>query len=65
MLTIRCHGCGAVFDVEGYTTPDTWFEPGEVVTELRCHTALCICLRNGENYEVLSESHQTFDDDVL
>jgi hypothetical protein len=51
--------------VEGYTTPDGFWEPGEVVTELECEDELCQCLQDGEAFTVVDESHPVFDDDVM
>jgi len=68
MLTIQCDKCKQTFNVDGYTTPDTWDEPGEVITELELideTESLCDCLIDGETFTVLDESHETFDDDVI
>lgn len=65
MLQIECEVCKRRFWVEGHTTPDIWTGPGEVVTELISEDELCPCLNDGGSFEVVDESHQQFDDDVL
>ena len=65
MLEIQCVKCGEKFNVVGYITPDTYSEPGEVVTELECDDPLCECLNDGGEFEVLSEGDTYLDDDVI
>lgn len=65
MLYIECDKCKKRFWVEGYTTPDSWTEPGEVVTDLETDEDLCECLNDGETFNVIEESLETFDDDVI
>ena len=65
MLEVECEKCKRRFFVKGWTTPDSWSEPGEVVTELECEDELCECLQSGEGFTVVDESHATFDDDVI
>lgn len=65
MLYIECEKCKKRFWVKGYTTPDSWSEPGEVVTDLESDDDLCECLNDGEAFSVIEESLETFDDDVL
>ncbi len=65
MLEIECESCKKRFFVKGHTTPDTWTEPGEVVTDLECYDELCQCLQDGESYVVVGEDRETFDDDVI
>lgn len=65
MLNVKCETCGQTFWVQGYITQDSYFEPGEVVTELECVDVLCDCLKSGEQYEVVDESVEYFDDDVI
>lgn len=65
MLEIVCDNCGAHFVVKGYTTPDSWTEPGDVVTDLELNDdteELCGCLMKGESFWVVNEE---FDDDVI
>lgn len=64
-LEIQCNNCQRKFHVEGYTTPDSFYEPGEVVTELESMEPLCECLNDCGEYMVLSEDIQCFDDDVI
>lgn len=63
MLHIECENCGKRFWVEGYTTPDSWMEPGETVTELESDEELCECINEGGDWILLDEEHQTFGDD--
>ena len=65
MLEVECEKCKRRFNVKGYTTPDGFYEPGEVVTELECADELCQCLQDGEAFTVVDESYDTFDDDVI
>lgn len=68
MLQIACEECGRRFWVDGYTTPDSFTEPGEVVTDLEPvdeDDALCLCLQDGSEFSVVAEEHPTFDDDVI
>jgi hypothetical protein len=65
MLQVECEKCKQRFWVKGHTTPDGFYEPGEVVTELECVDELCQCLQDGEEFTVVDESHETFDDDVI
>lgn len=65
MLLIECDTCEREFLVKGHTTPDSWTDPGEVVTDLECDTELCSCLMEGSSFTVVEETHDTFDDDVL
>lgn len=65
MLTIRCVKCRNQFHVVGHTTPDSYEEPGEVVTDLECIDKLCDCLMDGAEFDVIDEDHETFDDDVI
>lgn len=65
MLEVECDKCKRRFHVEGYTTPDGFWEPGEVVTELECDDELCQCLQDGASFAVTDEEHPTFDDDVI
>lgn len=65
MLEIQCDQCRTRFIVKGYTTPDAWMEPGEVVTDLESDDELCSCLQAGSSFTVVGESQATFDDDVL
>jgi hypothetical protein len=63
MLLIKCDTCERTFWVDGYTTPDGWMEPGEVVTELDSADELCNCLSDGASFSVLEEEHPTFGDE--
>lgn len=65
MLQVQCEKCQKQFWVKGYTTPDGWTDPGEVVTELECQDELCQCLQDGEAFSVVDEEYETFDDDVI
>ena len=65
MLQIVCDACKCSFWVKGYTTPDTFDEPGEVVTELESDAKLCDCLENGGTFTIVNEEQQTFLDDVI
>lgn len=51
--------------IPAITTLDGFYEPGEVVTELECVDELCQCLQDGDEFTVVDESHETFDDDVI
>lgn len=67
-LLVTCDNCGSSFWVEGFTTPDSWTEPGEVVTDLVLlddTEKLCDCLNDGESFGVEDEEHETFPDDVM
>lgn len=64
MLLIKCLTCEKEFWVKGYTTPNSWMESGEVVTDLECDDPLCNCLNDGDDFEVLDEEYETFPDDV-
>ena len=64
MLLIECNKCKKQLWVKGYTTPDSFYESGEVITELECEDELCECLENGETFAVIKESHPTFPDDI-
>lgn len=64
-LEIECEKCKQRFWVKGHTTPDSYFDPGEVVTELECDDELCECLKEGESFTVVDESTEVFDDDVI
>jgi len=68
MLEISCENCGRKFWVEGYTTADSWAEPGEVITDLKLMDEtdeLCSCLQKGEPFWVVNEEHEMFPDDVM
>lgn len=65
MLKVECEKCKQKFWVKGHTTPDSWEEPGEVVTDLESKNDLCQCLQDGEGFTVVDEEHETFDDDVI
>lgn len=68
MLEIVCENCGTHYFVKGYTTADSWTEPGEVVTDLELTDDtedLCDCLKGGESFWVVDEEHAVFDDDVI
>ena len=67
MLVIECGECHKQFVVKGYTTPDSFSEPGEVVTELETcdDEELCDCLKNGIEFNILDEDYEQFDDDVI
>jgi hypothetical protein len=66
MLQVECDQCKRRFWVKGHTTPDSWDEPGEVVTELEVSDEpLCACLMEGGSFAVVDESHPSFDDDVI
>jgi len=56
-LKVRCCKCKGSLWVRGYSTPDTFHEPGEVVTELAPLNGadLCQCLMDGEEYEIVDE----------
>ena len=64
-LEIQCNKCQQTFHVKGYTTPDSYYEPGEVVTDLESDDPLCECLNDGCEFTVLSEDAEYFDDDVI
>jgi len=55
MLQVECEKCKEKFWVAGYTAPDSWINPGEVVTELECLSTLCPCLQDGEAFTVVDE----------
>lgn len=65
MLQVQCVECQKQFWVKGHTTPDSFTDPGETVTELECNDELCKCLQDGGEFEVVDEEHETFDDDCL
>ncbi len=65
MLEVECDACHKRFFVKGHTTPDGFFDPGEVVTALESDDELCECLNNGNSYSVVDESHESFPDDVI
>ena len=68
MLEITCDNCAKKLWVKGYTTPDGWSEPGEVVTDLELvdeEDELCTCLQEGEGFWVSDESYESFPDDVI
>lgn len=67
-LEIVCDNCGKRFIVEGYTTSDSFTDPGEVITDLELvddTDELCHCLQSGESFWVTDEAHERFDDDVI
>lgn len=64
MLQVECEKCKQRFWVKGYTTPDTWEEPGEVCTDLESDDDLCEHLDNGEAFTVVDDSHREFPDDM-
>lgn len=67
-LEIVCDKCGKHFWVDGWTTPDSFEEPGEVVSELKPldeEIELCECLNDGESFAVIDEEDPAFDDDVI
>ncbi len=67
-LEICCDNCGQRFIVVGYTTADSFTEPGEVVTDLELlddDEQLCECLEQGGQFWVVNEDHETFPDDVI
>lgn len=65
MLKIECEICKKRFWVDGYITPDTWYEPGETVTNLEgVDDEICDCLKDGCDFSIIDESYHIFDDDV-
>lgn len=66
MILIECRICKEQFWVRGYTTGDSWDEPGEIVTELipsDDSMPLCDCLNDGGEWELLDEEIPQHDDD--
>ena len=64
MLQIECDTCKEKFWVKGYSTFDTFTEPGElVIDDKEDFSECCQHIKDGAAYEVVDSSHDDIYDD--